>query len=441
MLRPIWLAALVLAAGCSTHVDRLVSIRDAYHAGDLPRAEASITDADSWRTREKEVLDLDRAVVRLGEGKPREAERLLREARDRLDELEATDLAGEGLSLLLDDQSRPYAGDDHEKVLLRAFLALANLMSDGGDARAYALQADAKQAELLATKDEDLAKARKAYPRPALGAYLHAALREETHLNYDDAARSLEQVVALAPDFAPAKADLDRARKGRHSPPGHGVVYVFTLVGKGPYKEEKAEIVTQAALLIADRIVSAVGKHSIPPTVAPVKVPRVVVPCNAVQSVAVQVGPQLRGRTETVTDVGALAKAQADALLPAVIGRAVARRVLKKAMIAGVKEWVGLEPTGVSSLLLDVTGVVWEATESADTRCWGLLPEKVQVLRLELPAGEHELALTPTDAGGAPIGPPRPARVRVADGRNTYVLASFPTAALAGRILSGPERP
>src|SRR5262245_60315716 len=200
MYRPICLAALALA-GCSTHVDRLVAVRDAYHAGDLRRAAVALDNAKSWRHREGDVLNLDRAMVLLCDGKPREAERLLREARDWLDEQEGLDLASEGLSLLLDDQYRPYSGDDHEVVLLRSFLALASLMADGQDARAYALQGDAKQEELLGTKDEDLAKARKGYPRPALNAYLHAALREETHLNYDDAARSLEQVVALAPDF------------------------------------------------------------------------------------------------------------------------------------------------------------------------------------------------------------------------------------------------
>ena len=66
---------------------------------------------------------------------------------------------------------------------------------------------------------------------------------------------------------------------------------------------------------------------------------------------------------------------------------------------------------------LDVAGVVWEATESADTRCWGLLPDKIQVLRLELPAGTHQLALQPVSANGVPQGPPQPATVQVAAGR------------------------
>ena len=55
----------------------------------------------------------------------------------------------------------------------------------------------------------------------------------------------------------------------------------------------------------------------------------------------------------------------------------------------GLREEAQPQEAGMLSggLALDVAGVVWEATESADTRCWGLLPDKIQVMRLELPAG------------------------------------------------------
>jgi uncharacterized protein len=56
-------------------------------------------------------------------------------------------------------------------------------------------------------------------------------------------------------------------------------------------------------------------------------------------------------------------------------------------------------------------------------------------LRLELPAGEHQLALRPLDHGGRPMGPGVTQTVTVADGRNTYVLASFPDQRLVGQVL------
>jgi hypothetical protein len=109
---------------------------------------------------------------------------------------------------------------------------------------------------------------------------------------------------------------------------------------------------------------------------------------------------------------------------------------VKKGIIYGAKEASGTDKTQILSLAFNILGVAWEATESADTRCWGLLPDKIQVLRLELPAGIHQLTLQPTVGNGVAMGRPETIRVQVGDGRNTYLLANFPDAKLTGRIVT-----
>ncbi|MCI0701709.1 MAG: hypothetical protein L0241_11555 [Planctomycetia bacterium] len=431
------LAALVLGLGCTTHADRLHEIRSEYHAGNVEAARTKIDAAIPKSRREADVLKLDRAMVLLAEGKPREAEAILREVRDRFDEKEGKDLAEGALSMLADDQQLAYAGEDYEKVLIRFMLAISNLLADGSDATAYALQVNQKQQQIIESSrslSADGKNLKESYKLVPAGAYLHAALREETHTNFDDVARSLELVAKWKPDFGPIKHDLQRAKTGRHSQPGHGVVYVFTLVGRGPFKEEKQEIATSAALLIADRLIFAMGKQSLPPTLAPIKVPRVVRPTNAVAQVVVGVNGRVTGQTETITDVGQMAVEQCEAVFPETLARAVVRRAVKKSMIYGAKEATGVDKSMMSSLAFNAVGVLWEATESADTRCWGLLPDKIQVLRLELPAGEHQLTLQPVSKTGSFIGGAEPVRVQVQDGRNSYVLANFPDAKLTGRI-------
>jgi hypothetical protein len=84
---------------------------------------------------------------------------------------------------------------------------------------------------------------------------------------------------------------------------------------------------------------------------------------------------------------------------------------------------------------MDVAGVAWEAAEAADTRCWGLLPDAIQVLRIELPAGTHKVALLPTGNLGT-SGKREEAAVTILNGRNTYLLANFPDNHLAGQILT-----
>jgi hypothetical protein len=420
--------------GCVTHADHLRDIRSAYFAGDLDQAEKLIDVELRKRRGDANVLKLDRAMIELCAGRPAEAERLLREVRDQFDHLEQRDAAEETLSLLTDDQRRAYAGEDYEKILVRVFLALANLMTDGQDAAAYALQVAAKQQEIIqagCVGSDDNPKL--AYQRVAAGAYINAVLHEASHSNYDDAERAILQVAEWQPDFRFKSDDYERVRFGRHSAPGHGVLYVFALVGRGPHKEEAVAVPTSAALLVADRILSVTGKHTLPPTIAPIKVPRVVSGFGW-RGISVSVDGESPRTTETITDIGQIAVQQAEAIAPQVLGRAIARRVVKKGAIYATKEAVNRGGNPLAEFGLDVVGIAWEATESADTRCWGLLPDTIQVLRIELPAGEHRISMCGAE-NSASIPSDSTEAVEIADGRNTYVLANFPAGKLAGRIL------
>jgi hypothetical protein len=440
-LRCILSGLLLAAAGCASHIDRLTPIRNEYHLGHLDAAEKLLDEQLPKHKREADVLKLDKAVIELAAGRPQNSEKLLREVRDRFEYLEQKDVGETALSFVTDDNAVAYAGEDYEKVLIRAFLALANLMSDGGDAAAYALQVTDKQQDIITKvteKDPDNADIPLAYKQVALGPYVRAMLAEESPLTLDDAAKARAMVVNWAPEFRDAKADLQRAQYEHPIRPGHGVLYVFTLVGRGPVKEQVSEVPAQAALLVADRIVSAVSPRGLPPTLAPMLVPKVFTPNNPANGVLVTVDGNMAGVTTTLVDVGEMASRQQDALYPQVMGRLVARRVLKKGVIYGVKEVTDANPNTPLSLALNVVGIAWEATETADTRCWGLLPEKIQVLRLELPAGEHQLTLQPA-RGQTAIGVVAAKTVRVAEGRNTYLLGNFPGRNLVGKLITNGD--
>jgi len=438
LLTALLLACLCLTAGCASHADRLHQFRSDFFAGNLDQATTEIDELIEKSKEDADVLKLDRAVVELVSGRPENAERLLREVRDRFDYLEQTSAAELAASMVTDDTAIAYAGEDHEKILILSLLALSNLMADGTDATAYSLQIAEKQRQLIEAAGGEEEHPELAERQVALGPYIHAALQEETFTNPDDVVRSRTMVVEWQPDFRDGKADLERAKYEAHSKPGHGVVYVFTLVGRGPTKEESLEVPTQAALLIADQIISHNASQSLPPTVAPIRVPKVVTRENRIQEVSVRVDDAAAGSTATIVDVGELARVHYEAKYPAVIGRAVARRVLKKSAVYTVKEHVNADASPVADVALTLAGIAWEATETPDTRCWGLLPDEIQVLRLELPAGPHKLTLQPADARG-PFGQPASVGVNVRDGHNTYVLANFPDNRLVGQILTSEE--
>ena len=434
------LIACVAQTGCVTYADRLRQIRTAFYAGDLQRAEELVDEGLKKRLGgNDEVLLLEKAMIQLADGRPDEAEKSLQTVRDRFDYLAQTSATEQAASLLTDDQSLAYAGEDYEQVLIRAMLAIANLMQDGDDAEAYSLQMIDKQQQIIESAvEEDGTNPKAVYQQVALGPYIRALLREETHRDYDDVARNRAMVVSWEPEFAPGRFDLQRAVHGNHSERGHGVVYVFALVGRGPYKEEAVEEPTSAALLIADRILSHNAQQTLPPTLAPIRVPRVRAQINVVDSIGVAVNGMPLDRTETITDVTRMAIAQHEAVFTHTLARAVVRRTVKKSVVYGTKEALGVQRGSLTSIPFDVAGVVWEATERADTRCWGTLPETIQVLRLELPAGDQQISLLPLDQGGRPIGRAVHGRVAVVDGGNSFMFAIFPGPQLVGRVLTSP---
>jgi uncharacterized protein len=426
----------VLFGGCATHSDRLREIRQDFYAGNPATAIEKIDRYAKRYQREADVLKLDRAVIELCTGRPREAERILREVRDSFDALEQKNLAEPALVMLTDDTTAAYPGEDYEKVLIRAMLALANLMGDGDDAAAYGLQViDAQERIIQAGADPSGKNPKLAYKRVALGAYIHGLLREETLTNYDDAARGFARVVSWEPEFPFGQRDVERATHGRHSAPGNGVLYAFVLVGRGPLKVETVELGSTVASLIGDRVLSHNLKHTLPPTIAPIKVPKVVLSPNFTHSVWVSVDGQPAGATATITDVGRLAAQQYEAIYPDVLLRAVLRRAAKKGIVYGAKEGMGVANNSLVNLAMDLGGVAWEASESADTRCWGLLPDQIQVLRVELPVGEHRVALRPDSRLGS-VGPDQGAKVSISDGRNTYLLANIADGRLIGSIVT-----
>lgn len=435
-LRCLLLVVLAFTAGCATYADQRARVQALFLSGELAKAEEAI-DKGAQRRFDRDVFQLDRAIVQLAEGKPREAEQNLREVRDRFEHLSQPAVGEKALSMLTDAQREAYHGEDYEQVLIRVMLSLTNLMHDGSDAAAYALQVNEKQQQVIeAAKQPDGTNPKAAYQQVAAGPYLFGALREATHTNYDDVQRAAAVVCSWNPEFPYGQQDLERAKTGRHSAPGNGVLYVFALAGVGPRKEEKIEFPSQVALLIGDRILSAVGDQTLPPTIAPIKVPRVVLTHHDVGSIGVAVDGQRLGCTATITDVGQMAVHQHEAVLDRIVAEAVVRRVVKKSVIYGAKKATGVKKDSVEGFLLDMVGVAWEATESADTRCWGLLPDKIQVLRLELPAGEHQLTLASLTAGGYPLGRPTTHRVEIVNGDNTYVLGNFPHGNLVGTLLT-----
>lgn len=78
--------------------------------------------------------------------------------------------------------------------------------------------------------------------------------------------------------------------------------------------------------------------------------------------------------------------------MPGIMARALARAVVKYNT-----QHTAQENNPLAGLLMTVTNLV---TERADTRSWTTLPQEIQLKRLLLPVGEHQLQLQMLNAAG-----------------------------------------
>lgn len=432
---PVILLFLCPTWGCSTHAHRLANPRNSFFGNDLDRAHAQLSKLSEKPKNDETVIELDLALVEMLQGNLQSAENRMRKIRDQWDYLEQKSLLEETAAVVTDDRRRAYAGEDYEKLLLRVCLTLSSLLQDGVDAESYSLQTLDKQRDLQekAEKRWGSEVVAASYCVPPIAPYMRGILREATWNHYDDALKFYRETNQLLPDHPYIQQDIQRAESSVHSKPEHGVVYVVALVGRGPYKIEVEAEATQQALLIADRILSAVSKYSVPPTIAPVKVPAIASPAKPFDLIGVQVDGNAATTTLPITDLHHLALNSYEAKRTEVIARAVARRVVKKGAVYAAKDHLDAS-SDFASLAMDAAGVLWEATASADTRCWGLLPREIQIVRLELPVGSHVLQLEPITQGRA-VAEGHSVQVDVLAGRNTYVLGYWPGLQPIGELL------
>ena len=441
MKRTTTLALLALLGACAGAP--IEDARRSYALGDYAQAEQDLGKGLEADPSNAHVWRLEQGVVQLALGRPRDSIQNLRSARDRLDDLGGTNAAEWLGSVLLDDRQLDYAGYDYEHVLVRALLALADLMGGGTDADAYALQVLERQRQIIGSWEEREGQNPKhRYKLVAFGSYLRAILAEERPTSLDVARRAFAEVAALEPAYPAAQADLERVNGGVHSQRGHGVVYVLGLVGRAPYRVEVNEPVTQAALAIAQWIWAVSRDHATIPNITQVGIPGLAYHRDNPTEVLVRTAGGDAGATATVTDVEQLARVELDAMRDSIVARAVLRRAFKITLTEGAKELVSDKnrrrhdnTADLIDLGISLLGLFWTGLEEADLRCWSLLPAKFQSLRLELPIGDHELELVPA-IGGRPSGPARRVQVHVRDGRNTYVVCLAPTLAAVPAALS-----
>jgi len=439
---------------CGCHVgwqDRLL-LTTLYDRGDYDAAAQRIEELRLESDAELQILAVEDAVIQLMAGKPSDAMRQLETVRRELDYLSQQELTEQVQAALKDDNAIAWSGREYERRMVDNLQLVAALVNQDDDAFAMStrvLQAihTEDRSRHAATKGEvsdvgrsDESNGGKGLQRPAehdgdlLSTWLAAAVHSERIQDADLTDRLIQQVA----EWSTTGTDQSGAVQllGTRSHKGMGTLQDVTLVGRVTGWESERVVPTTAALLVADRILSAVGDHTLPATVSPVRIARPITrAASSPFRTRVTVGREnsRSATSDTLVDLNRTAWASYQHDRDQQIARAVVRRIVKKSSIYTLKDSLDVERESGADVLMNLAGGLWEALEKADLRHCRLLPASVEIAQMELPVGEHQIRLQVVTNNAGPDSRPLDelqVPITINDARNTFVVCFRPQSRL-----------
>ncbi|TNF35320.1 MAG: hypothetical protein EP315_06060 [Gammaproteobacteria bacterium] len=386
--------SIVLLQGCATHAQKSAGMRQLLLQG---RPDMALMEVEKESGSDEVLVNMNRGILRRMNGDYEGSNQALEAAKNKIEELYGASVTEQAGAVIVNDEAISFDGDRYEQVLVHAYKALNYIaMGDMDAARVEILQSDVKMREwgetpeedpfmrylsgiifeVLGEKDDALVAYRKAVDvyqntKDRHGLNVPAQLKEDLLRLLADA--------RLWNEYKQYQRDFGMTNWKAPSTKGMGELVVLMHNGLTPQRSEKAFQTWSSELALNIRI--AVPDYPNPPAY--------------VNQVKLRVGSQSQ-LLETVENIDGLARASLEADMPIITTRAIARAVVKKSAEKEAGDRGGL--FGQLAMM-----VVNTATEIADTRCWNTLPQEIQLGRMMLPAGIHEVHMDVIGMGGAVV--------------------------------------
>lgn len=418
----------------------MIEARAAYSRGDYVLAQQLTTELVDDGGSDKHLYQLEKGVTDLAVGDIDDAIQTWEAATYKLDELDGGSWAGDTAAWLSDDNALDYDGAAYERVMVRVAKLIAESVAPnremGDDIIAFGNQIIDEHERIYAklTEERDdlggnsVASPEAQFQFVGFGSYLVGTVLEQDPTAVDEARLQYQTAARVATDRAFVEQGLQRIESGRFTEhQGDGVLHVFGMVGRGPYKVESSITAAQSALNLASVIYAIIEDTPAAIGVTPVPIDVLQYHPDNPDALAVELNGQAVGSTAIVSDIERIAQLEYDATIDYRVARALIRRTLKQAATQAAATAVqASSDNGWAALLTIIFGAIWTGVEQADLRCWSLLPATCQAFRAELEPGEYDVVLR-ASVRGVPTGTPQTIRVRIRPGRNTYVVAMAPT--------------
>jgi hypothetical protein len=451
-----WLGLLALG-GCVTYSNSFQAVERQLQEAKYDDALKTIEQRAQSKT-DRMLYLLDRGMVLRMKRDYAASNAALEAAKQEMERLYAASVSENALSIVINDATVSYSGDDYEQVLVHLYMALNYLeLGQPDEARVEALQVDIKLRELA----EKFAAGK--FTEDALSRYLAGMIYEDAgewsdamisyRKAYEAYQKYQEHYHTVLPDML--KHDLvrlaqklglkDELRQYRQefnlpaekkesatsAAPVGELVFILSN-GLAPIKRERISS-TWVPIPQEDKknvVAIRTGKPAQPQPAQtspppPIQV-TIALPYYESRPARVAMARLRTGDTTAATqlmeDIDGIARASLDARMPAITARTIARAIAKGAIQHAVdKSGNKQDDAGaklIGSLLVRVAAVV---TEHADTRSWLTLPANIQLARLPLPPGLHDIEIDLLGADGQVRRTLKFPQVSIRDGHKTWL--------------------
>ncbi len=406
------LAALTVAAGCTTYTARMNDTGRYYYDGEYDLARDELDELVSSSSNEDIFLFLlERGKVRLASGMYDSAIVDMQAAEQRFDEIEGTTSIGEAFgTALVSDGSREYQPAAHEKILLNTYLLLSYL--GAGDREGAYVERN----RVIRRLSEYIGNSESGDDPPLdvpFARYI-AAVMYENEGRLDDARIEYDRVEDLYPEAVPwspnshmteivvltemgrAPVMISREIRGYFEKVNGRTFGYFTLPGSAGQQVYPVS----SALIGNDTGFGTIFTFTFPEYV---RIPR-----GAVFAYPVVDGVEA-GMAVTLDDFEETAMEA--------FRRNLASILIRSAVRTYVQLLLQNELDGDVGRIASIVSKFFSIIETADTRSWQTLPSEISVFRMEVEPGRHEVLMRYYDINGRRVSESETREVWVEKGK------------------------
>jgi hypothetical protein len=412
---PVFAALFFFSCSANINSSRIRKDLDRAMAGrDIPTALKIVEKPGMYRHKERLLYYLDAGMLHHINGNWEQSNELLSLAEEAIEELYTKSIARAAGSMILNDRSLEYSGEDYEDIYINVFKALNFLeLGDRAAAMVEVRRVDDKLSALeqkyaRIAKDMDIeadAKVQFKHSRgrfhsSALASYISMVLyladnkKDDARIDYDNINFAFKSQPELYPFSAP---DITNPINNSED----SVLRVLSFVNRGPTKLPlEMHIHTSKDMLILASSGKDVDIDAIPwPGIEDgyyfkFAIPYIEERPARVGRVDVVTGDGTRYNLHKLEDLSQVAKRSFELKEPMIILKSVSRTVMKGLAAERAKEEAEKNSSDLGSTLL---GLVADAavflSENADLRISQFFPGQALITEIPLPKGEQSLRI------------------------------------------------